>query len=97
MCFELRGTVVVSTETVPTGPGGTFQYTGVPSGTVSGSGRRLDTPGVTFEELEATNGYHPDVGSFMLAGVDIPTEGCWEIAGHYQGYTLSYVVWVEPA
>ncbi|MGD2077410.1 MAG: c-type cytochrome [Chloroflexota bacterium] len=61
------------------------------------SGRRLDGDGQTFEEPEATNGFHPDVGSFMLIGVDIPTEGCWEITGHYQGHELSFVVWVEPA
>jgi hypothetical protein len=60
------------------------------------SGRRLDAAGVTFEELEATNGFHPDVGSFVLIGVDIPTAGCWQITGHYQGHDLSFVVWVAP-
>lgn len=60
------------------------------------SGRRLDAAGVTFEELEATNGFHPDVGAFMLIGVDIPTAGCWQITGHYQGHDLSFVVWVAP-
>lgn len=60
------------------------------------SGRRLDVPGVDFEELEATNGFHPGVGSFMLVGVDIPTAGCWKITGHYEGHELSFVVWVEP-
>lgn len=60
------------------------------------SGRRLDAAGPTFEELEATNGYHPDIGSFMLIGVDIPAAGCWEMTGHYQGQDLSFVVWVAP-
>jgi mono/diheme cytochrome c family protein len=60
------------------------------------SGRRLDVTGLAFEELEATNGFHPDVGSFMLVGADIPTAGCWEITGHYQGQELSFVVWVAP-
>jgi cytochrome c2 len=66
----------------------------LPSLTVSG--RRLDVAGLAFEELEATNGFHPEVGSFMLVGVDIPTAGCWEITGHYQGQALSFVVWVAP-
>jgi len=60
------------------------------------SGRRLGMPGLAFEELEATNGFHPQVGSFILVGVDIPTAGCWEITGHYQGQALSFVVWVAP-
>jgi len=60
------------------------------------SGRQLGVTGLAFEELEATNGFHPDVGSFMLVGVDIPTAGCWEITGHYQGQELSFVVWVAP-
>ncbi len=60
------------------------------------SGRRLDVAGPAFEELQATNGYHPDVGPFMLVGVDIPTAGCWQITGHYQGHDLSFVVWLAP-
>ena len=58
------------------------------------SGRRVGGAGESFEEREATNGFHPDVGSFMLVGVDIPTAGCWEITGHYQGHDLSFVVLV---
>jgi len=30
----------------------------------------------------------------MVAGVFIPTLGCWEITGDYKGDKLSYVVWV---
>jgi len=61
------------------------------------SGRRLDDPGPTFTLSDATNGFHPDVGSFMLVGVDIPAPGCWEITGRYEGHELSFVVWIEPA
>lgn len=45
-----------------------------------------------------TNGTHPDLGSFMLVGLEIPEEGCWEITAEYRDATLSYVVWVgdEP-
>jgi len=32
----------------------------------------------------------------MLAGVYVPTLGCWEITGEYRGEKLSFVVWVQP-
>ncbi len=41
-----------------------------------------------------TNGTHPDLGSFMLVGLEIPQEGCWEVTAEYRGASLSYVVWV---
>lgn len=59
-------------------------------------GRRLDGDGATFETSDATNGYHPDVGEFMLTGVNVPSAGCWEITGHYRKSSLSFVVWVAP-
>jgi hypothetical protein len=31
----------------------------------------------------------------MVAGIFIPTLGCWKITGHYKGEELSYVVWVS--
>jgi hypothetical protein len=33
---------------------------------------------------------------FVVAGVDIPTAGCWEITAENQGDKLSFVVWVSP-
>jgi hypothetical protein len=54
------------------------------------AGRRRDG----FQTTWATNGYHPDLGSFMLGGVEIPAPGCWELTGHYKGYELSFVIWV---
>jgi hypothetical protein len=33
--------------------------------------------------------------AFMVAGIFIPTLGCWKITGHYRGEELSYVVWVS--
>lgn len=60
------------------------------------TGRQLDGEAATLTASEATNGYHPDLKSFMLVGVDIPRAGCWEISGHYQGHDLSFVVWVAP-
>jgi hypothetical protein len=60
------------------------------------TGRRLDAPAPPFVTSRATNGQHPDLKSFMLVGVDLPTLGCWEITGHYEGHELSFVVWVAP-
>ena len=42
-----------------------------------------------------TNGSHPDLGNFMLVGLEIPESGCWKITAQYQGATLSYVVWAD--
>jgi hypothetical protein len=60
------------------------------------TGRRLDGDGATFETSDATNGYHADVGEFMLTGIAVPGAGCWEITGHYPKSSLSFVVWVSP-
>jgi hypothetical protein len=32
----------------------------------------------------------------MVTGVYVPTPGCWEITGEYNGQQLSFVVWVKP-
>lgn len=57
--------------------------------------RRLDGPAPTYESSEATNMYHPDYGSAILTGVEVPTLGCWEFTGSYLGHEMSFVVWVE--
>ncbi len=59
------------------------------------TGRRLDGDG-SFAVSNATNASTPNMGSTMLVGIDIPTHGCWEITGHYDGQTLSFVVSVDP-
>lgn len=41
-----------------------------------------------------TNGFHPDLGDFMLVGVELPAPGCWKLTAEYKGDTLSYVMWV---
>jgi len=56
----------------------------------------LDASAPPLLASDATNGYHPDLGSFMLVGVNIPTEGCWEIAGQAGDQSLSFIIWVEP-
>jgi len=61
------------------------------------TGRRLDAEAPAVEvEPPATNAYHRDFHWAMLAGVSVPTPGCWEITGHYKGHELSFVVWVAP-
>ena len=59
------------------------------------TGRRLDGEAPSIAVAEATNAYEASLGSAMLIGVVIPTEGCWELTGHYGGRTLSFVVLVE--
>ncbi len=60
------------------------------------TGRRLDGNAPLIGTTHATNGYHPDVGAFILTGVEIPTPGCWELTGSYEGTELTFVVWVTP-
>jgi hypothetical protein len=55
--------------------------------------RRLDAP-VPPPEISAQNVYNRDWKSFMLAGINFPTRGCWEIAGHYEDAEVQFVVWV---
>jgi hypothetical protein len=59
------------------------------------TGRRLDGEAPPLVASKATNGFHPDLKSFMLVGVDIPTAGCWEISGETSGQALSFVIWVQ--
>ena len=63
------------------------------------AGRRLDGPAPPLEHPQgiATNGILGEQVSSMLTGVYVPTPGCWEITGDYEGDKLSFVVWVEPA
>ncbi len=59
------------------------------------TGRRLDGPTISFVESEATHGFDR-TGSFMLSGISIPTEGCWEFNADYSETSLSFVVEVKP-
>lgn len=42
-----------------------------------------------------TNGSHPDLGDFMLVGIELPGTGCWKLTAEYKGATVSYVMWVS--
>lgn len=59
------------------------------------SGRRLDASAPIFSFSDATHGWD-ETGDFMLAGISIPTIGCWEITAEYQDAQLVYVVMVSP-
>ena len=56
--------------------------------------RRLDGEAAAFETGEATNGFHESFHWAMLAGVQLPSPGCWEFTGEYKGHELSFVLWV---
>jgi hypothetical protein len=62
------------------------------------SGRKIDPKSVEEQTLtasDATNGYTPQDGSFMLVGADIPSTGCWEISGRYGEDELTYTIWIS--
>ena len=61
------------------------------------TGRRLDgsAPALMTPQGPATNAIMDSERGAMLTGVYVPTPGCWEITGDYEGDKLSFVVWVE--
>ena len=61
------------------------------------TGTRLDGPASPLTTDEHANaGWTNDRDHpFMVAGIFIPTLGCWKITGQYKGEELSYVVWVS--
>jgi hypothetical protein len=63
-----------------------------PQPAISVVGTRLDAPG-TFTAGPGTNA-SADFGQAMLAGVEIPSPGCWQITASYGGAVLSFVVLV---
>ena len=66
-----------------------------PNPVLTVSGRRLDASGQTFSFSNATHGWD-ETGDFMLMGINIPTEGCWEITAEYREAKLTFVVQVKP-
>jgi|SRR5687768_10057733 len=58
-------------------------------------GRRLDGPESFVHAGPATNAHHVDFGGWaILAGIDVPTAGCWELTGTYRDQSLTFVVWI---
>jgi len=60
------------------------------------SAQRLDGEAPPFKFHGATNAFAKDIGDAMLTGVDLPTEGCWEVTGQYKKSSLTFVVWIAP-
>ena len=59
--------------------------------------RRLDAPAPEARsDPPAAYAYHADFHWAMLSGFKVPTPGCWEITGEYQGRALTFVVCVAP-
>jgi hypothetical protein len=58
------------------------------------TGQRLDAPAPPLA-VDGPNAAETGDQSFMTVGFSIPTVGCWEIEGNYEGDKLSFVVWVE--
>ena len=53
---------------------------------------RLDAAAPSVEIDNATNGYHTSFHWAMLAGVELPAPGCWQIEASYRGHQLRLVV-----
>jgi hypothetical protein len=64
---------------------------------LSVTGRRLDAPAPLLATDEHANaGWTNDQNhAFMVAGIFIPTPGCWQITGDYKGDRLTFVVLVR--
>jgi hypothetical protein len=60
------------------------------------TGERLNGEAPPLDASSANGSYSEDMGSAMMMGIGIPTAGCWEITGNYEGDELSFVVWVAP-
>lgn len=43
-----------------------------------------------FSDSDVTGGFRPDIGHFMIAGVELAA-GCWELTGEYQAASTSFV------
>lgn len=44
-----------------------------------------------FSGTDVTSGMRPDIGHFMIAGIDLPA-GCWELTGAFGGVSLTFTV-----
>lgn len=59
--------------------------------------RRLDGDAPPSVTESATNAYRRDFGGWsMLAGVEVPTPGCWELTAAHGGATVTFTVRLLP-
>ncbi len=71
-----------------------YDYHTEPEPKLKLTGKRLDA---TAPPLTAkVNNVAGPVPS-MMAGLDFPAPGCWEITGHYESDELTFVVWVAES
>jgi len=52
---------------------------------------KLDGSGIEFEVHDTTSGYGPGWDA-LLAGIEFPSPGCWEVTGHYNGSSLVLIL-----
>lgn len=71
-----------------------YNWRAEPEPALTVTGRRLDAAAPPLVAAKSTNGFHEDLQSFMLAGVGLPTSGCWQITGRLDQAELTVVVWV---
>lgn len=57
---------------------------------------RLDGDSPSVKAAYANAVFVPSNTPAMMTGIDIPTDGCWEITGYYQGHRLAFTVSVQP-
>ncbi|MBZ5580056.1 MAG: hypothetical protein LAP40_26145 [Acidobacteriia bacterium] len=72
-----------------------YDWKAQPSPDLRIEGRRLDAPAPPLIVTGANGSYTPDMGSFVMSGVNFPTEGCWEVTGRSKTAALTFVVCVE--
>jgi hypothetical protein len=58
------------------------------------TGRRLDAAAPPLTTDEHANAAGLGDHASIMAGIFIPTPGCWQITGDYHGDKLTFVIWV---
>jgi len=58
------------------------------------NGRRIDSPAGPLQTDGKGNGSWTKDDQFIMAGINFPTIGCWQITAHYEDDELTFVVWV---
>jgi len=71
-----------------------YDYHTEPEPKLKLTGKRLDAPAPPL--MSKINNVVGPVPS-MMAGIDFPAPGCWEITGRYESDELTFVVWVAES
>ena len=71
-----------------------YDYHTEPEPKLKITGKRLDAPAPPLmAKIDNVAGPIPSI----MAGLDFPALGCWDITGHYESDELTFVVWVAPS